>query len=149
MNIQSKDIGFRKKHPARILGVLILFLASAALAWVSPVLIASDVPHTQESRLDSQTKSAIIDWLCLKMNEIYVFPDVAEKMEKHIRAKLNEGKYDSIADPRAFARQLRADLVAISHDKHFNVVYGKSSGLTCAKQPLTADQNSPAAMITP
>jgi len=82
-----------------------------------------DYPKTQESRLDSTAKSAIIDWICLKLDEIYVFPDVAEKMEKHIRAKLKKGEYDGISNPRAFARQLRADLVEISHDKHFSVVY--------------------------
>jgi hypothetical protein len=39
------------------------------------------------------------------------------------KTKLKNGDYDSISNPRAFARQLRTDLVEISHDRHFNVIY--------------------------
>jgi hypothetical protein len=122
-NEGSKTTCYPIAGPARILVALCLLLASTALASVGPVMNGADCLPAQENRLDGQTRSAIIDWICMKLDEIYVFPETAEKMEKHIRGKLEKGEYDTISDPRAFARQLRADLVAISHDKHFNVVY--------------------------
>jgi hypothetical protein len=110
---------FSKRHfLIFILGSLIFILTSVNFIWSGSF---------QESRLESSTKSAIIDWICLKMNEIYVFPDVAKKMEEHIKTKLKNGDYDRISNPRSFARQLRTDLVEISHDRHFNV--------TCAPEP--------------
>ena len=107
----------------QIWGALILILASVTFSWSDSLQEAQKKQSSQESRLENSTKSAIIDWICLKMNEIYVFPDVAKKMEEHIRTKLKNGEYDRISDPRAFARRLRTDLVAISHDRHFNVTY--------------------------
>jgi len=57
---------------------LIFILASAAFSWCGSL---------QETSLDNSTKAAIIDWICMKMSKIYVFPDVAKKMEEHIRNK--------------------------------------------------------------
>jgi hypothetical protein len=105
-------------------------LLGISMIVVSVTLCCGGTPHevkktanAQDSRLESSTKTAIIDWICIKMNEIYVFPDVAKKMEEHIRNKLQKGDYDDISNPRAFARQLKNDLVEISHDRHFNVMY--------------------------
>jgi hypothetical protein len=103
-----------------ILVVLIFILNLVSFSWSGSI---------QQSSLDKSTKTAIIDWICLKMNEIYVFPDVAKKMEEHIKSKLKNGDYDSISDPRVFARRLRSDLVAISHDRHFNVMYAPEPSL--------------------
>ncbi len=106
-----------------MLGALIFLLASVTVSWSGSLQEVQTRQSLQESRLENSSKAAIIDWICLKMNEIYVFPDVAKKLEEHIKTKLKNGDYDSISDPRAFARQLRTDLVEISHDRHFNVTY--------------------------
>jgi hypothetical protein len=117
------------KSPSKIhslillLGVIICVLPSLTLGWSASIQEDQKAEASQELRLDKNTKSAIVDWICLKMDEIYVFPDVAAKMGEHIKTKLDKGDYDSISDPRAFARRLRNDLVEISHDRHFNVVY--------------------------
>jgi hypothetical protein len=83
----------------------------------------------QETSLEKSTKAAIIDWMCLKLNEIYVFPDVSKKMEEYLKTKLKNGDYDSITDPKTFMRVLRNDLIKISHDRHFNVVYAPESSV--------------------
>ena len=97
-----------------ILVVLFFILIFSSFSWSSPF---------QETHLEKSTKAAIIDWMCLKLDEIYVFPDVAKKMEEYLRYKLKNGDYDSITDPRAFTQVLRGDLIKVSHDRHFNVVY--------------------------
>ena len=119
MNTKPRSLSKSHFH-ILILGSLIFMLTSVNFLWSGSF---------QESHLEDSTKSAIIDWICLKMNEIYVFPDVAKKMEEHIRTNLKNGDYDSISNPRVFARQLRSDLVEISHDRHFNVVYAPEPSL--------------------
>ena len=109
--------------PILLLGALIFLLASTTFGWSGSIQENQDKPSSQKLSLENSTKSAIIDWMCEKLNEIYVFPEVAEKMEEHIRSKLKNGDYDPISDPRAFTRELRKNLVEISHDRHFNVIY--------------------------
>lgn len=115
--------------PILLLGALIFILASTPFGWSGSIQENQDKPGSQKLRLENSTKSAIIDWICLKMDEIYVFPDVAVKMGEHIKTKLKKGDYDRISDPRAFSRQLRNDLVEISHDRHFNVTYAPEPSL--------------------
>ena len=111
------------RFPIPLLGALIFILAFTTFGWSGSIQGNQDKPGSQKLGLENSTKSAIIDWICLKMDEIYVFPDVATKMGEHIKTKLKKGDYDRISGPRAFARQLRNDLVEISHDRHFNVIY--------------------------
>jgi hypothetical protein len=112
-----------------ILVAVIFVLVSVTFGWSGSFQEVGGKPTSQESRLENSTKTAIIDWICVKMNEIYVFPDVAKKMEEHIKTKLKNGGYDSISNPGAFARQLRDDLVEISHDRHFGVIYAPEPSL--------------------
>ena len=128
--MNKKQRSLKKSHSQILmLGILIFFLVPLTFSWSGSLQENQGKPGSQESRLENSTKSAIIDWICLKMNEIYVFPDVAKKMEEHIRTKLKNGDYNKISNPRAFVRQLRSDLVEISHDKHFNVTYAPESSL--------------------
>jgi C-terminal processing protease CtpA/Prc len=60
------------------------------------------------------------------MNELYVFPDVAKKMEEALRAHQKAGDYDKIAEARAFTDRLTDDLRAVSHDKHLRVGFSPS-----------------------
>ena len=128
--MNTKQCSLKKKQfQVLLLGVLVFILASVTFSWSKPLQENQGKPGSQESRLENSTKLAIIDWICLKMDEIYVFPDVAKKMEEHIQAKMKNGDYDKISNHRAFTRQLRSDLVKISHDRHFNVVYAPEPSL--------------------
>jgi hypothetical protein len=55
------------------------------------------------------------------MNEIYVFPDVAEEMEKLIREQHKNGEYKALTTLPEFTRQLTEDLRSISNDKHLSI----------------------------
>ena len=128
MNTKPKN-PLKSRSRAQFLGALILIVVSAAFSGGGSIQEVSEKPAPQVPSLGNSDKTAIIDWICLKMNEIYVFPDVAIKMEEHIKTKLKNGDYDGISSPRAFARQLRGDLVEISHDRHFNVTYAPEPSL--------------------
>jgi len=105
--------------------VLILALIVMALATFG---LASSVAAQQErtppdSPIDATTRNQVIDTALKRLNESYVFPEVAKAMEKSIRDRMAKGEYDQIASSRTFAETLTKDLQAISKDKHLRVRY--------------------------
>jgi len=71
--------------------------------------------------IDASTRAAVIDTLLKELNDGYIFPDVAKKMETDVRARQKNKEYDALASSRDFAKKLTEDLQAISHDKHLRV----------------------------
>ena len=74
-------------------------------------------------KIDAGERARVIDGAIKNLNEFYVFPDVAKKMEEAVRTKQKHGDYDSITDGSALASHLTDDFQAISHDKHLHVNY--------------------------
>jgi len=72
-------------------------------------------------KLDAPERSRVIDGVAKNLQESYVYPDLALKMEVAIRANQKRGDYEAITDPDAFASRLTKDLRAVSHDKHLGV----------------------------
>ena len=73
--------------------------------------------------VDGAKRAAIVDSVTAALTKGYVFPDVAEEMEKHVRAKLKRGDYDEIESTEEFAGALTRDLREISRDRHLAVQY--------------------------
>jgi hypothetical protein len=71
--------------------------------------------------IDAATRARVIDGAIVQLNESYVFPDVAKKMEDAVRARLKKGEYDSVTDGDAFAKMLTENFQEVSHDKHLRV----------------------------
>ena len=92
-------------------------------------LQAGQSTGTQPPVLDKALKLKIIDWICLKLDEIYVFPDVAKKMEVFIRNRFSQGEYAKITDIRQFSRTLSKDMVSVSNDRHIAVRYSLNPSL--------------------
>jgi len=65
----------------------------------------------------------VIDSVTQTLNEIYVFPEVAEKMEKYLRKQYKEKKYRDITSLDEFAEKLTGDLQDVSQDKHLLVAF--------------------------
>ena len=72
-------------------------------------------------KIDGPARQRVIDGAAAMLNEFYVFPDVARKMEEAVRTRHKAGEYDSISNGDAFAEKLTADLQEVSHDKHLRV----------------------------
>lgn len=79
--------------------------------------------------IDGAARMKAIDGAIAQVDEYYVFPEVAKKMEEAVRAHLQHGDYDSLTDGDAFADRLTTDFRAVSQDKHLNV------GFSPAKLP--------------
>lgn len=66
----------------------------------------------------------------------YVFPEVAEKLQSHIRAHRSE--YRAISDSNALAARLTEDLRAVGRDNHLTVSFGEELGVL--KEPTPAEK---------
>ena len=73
--------------------------------------------------IDAAARQRAIDGATAMLNEFYVFPETAKKMEAAIRTRQKAGEYDSITNGDAFAEKLTADLREVSHDKHLGVSF--------------------------
>jgi hypothetical protein len=84
---------------------------------IPPGMTAADM----NLKIDAATRTRVMDSAITNLNEFYVFPDTAKKMEENLRARQKKGEYDSIQDAETFAETLTHDLQQVSHDKHLRV----------------------------
>src|SRR6476659_2911404 len=100
----------------------ISLLIFAAIVCLPVQEAAAQVPSSgPDLSVDAVTRSAVIDGLLKELNDEYVFPETAKKMEADIRSRQKNNEYDSVTSSRAFADKLTADLQSVSHDKHLRV----------------------------
>lgn len=79
----------------------------------------------------------MIDGAIAALNDAYVFPDVAKKMEKFVRAQQRNGNYEAIVDGEIFAKRLTNDFRSVSHDQHLGVRFSPIA------EPDVATQTNP------
>ncbi|HEY6305105.1 MAG TPA: S41 family peptidase [Candidatus Angelobacter sp.] len=72
-------------------------------------------------KIDAATRARVIDGAVASLNEFYVYPDTAKKMEEALRAHQKKGDYDKVDDADHFAMLLTDNLQAVSHDIHLRV----------------------------
>ncbi|HEX2269587.1 MAG TPA: S41 family peptidase [Pyrinomonadaceae bacterium] len=80
-------------------------------------------PEQPDLTIDAATRAKVIDGVLKRLNDSYVFPEVAKKMEQSIRERVDKKEYDRITSAKEFASQLTKDLQAVSNDKHLRVRY--------------------------
>ena len=68
--------------------------------------------------IDAADQLVIIDSITNALDEIYIFPEVAEKMEKYLRKQYKDKKYKDLTDLNSFTEKLTEDMREISHDLH-------------------------------
>jgi retinol-binding protein 3 len=95
--------------------VICLLALSAANAFAQP--------EQPDLTIDAATRTQVIDGMLKRLNDSYVFPEVAKKMEQSIRERVDKKEYDQITSAKQFATQLTNDLQAVSKDKHLRVRY--------------------------
>ncbi|RYF85514.1 MAG: peptidase [Chitinophagaceae bacterium] len=93
-----------------------LFLTASA-AFLSSMAMAQD----GSVRIEPAEQKQVIDSVSKRLNDNYVFPEVAKKMTDLIQANYKKGSYQSIASVATFAEKLTEDLRSVSKDKHLRV----------------------------
>jgi hypothetical protein len=98
-------------------------VVSFGLRAVPPGTKAADLSF----KIDAATRGKVIDGAVAALNDTYVFPETAKKIEEAVRAHQQKGDYDAISDGDAFAKRLTEDFQAISHDKHMRVMFSPAA----------------------
>src|SRR5215207_1118293 len=106
--------------------------ASAALALLlclalPPTSRAQQPGEQPDMTLDAATRGAVLDSALKRLNESYVFPEVAQAMEKSVRDRAAKGEYEQITSAKTFAETLTNHLQAVSKDKHLRVRYSHAA----------------------
>jgi C-terminal processing protease CtpA/Prc len=102
---------------------VIFRLAVLCLFALTVVTAGFAQPEQADLTIDAATRTQVVDTILKRLNESYVFPDIAKKMEESIREKAAKKEYDQITSAKQFATTLTTDLQAVSHDKHLRVRY--------------------------
>lgn len=108
------------RRRASVLGVVLLAIV-AVVSLRSPA--QGPPPDSRDRELTAAQRTEIIESALQKLNDTYVFPDTAKKMETAIRERVSRKEYDSVSSSRAFAGALTEHLQAVSHDRHLRVLF--------------------------
>src|ERR1700752_1574779 len=103
-----------------------LFIIVAALAVTVTAALAQQ-PEQPDLTIDAATRTKVIDGILKRLNDSYVFPEVAKKMETSIRERVSNKEYDFFTSSKEFATKLTDDLQAVSKDKHLRVRYSHNA----------------------
>ena len=106
---------------------VIVRLAIICLLALSVAGVAVAQPEQPDLTIDAATRTKVIDGVLKRLNDSYVFPEVAKKMDQSIRERVDKKEYDQITSAKQFATKLTEDLQAISKDKHLRVRYSHAS----------------------
>jgi hypothetical protein len=87
------------------------------------ILFGQEPANPPDRTIDAATRTQVIDAILNRLNEAYVFPETAKKMEASIRERVSRKEYDQITSARSFAELLTSHLQAVSKDKHLRVRY--------------------------
>lgn len=99
------------KNP-RLAHVATLLLSTASLAQAAPAVSPAE-------------RQEVIATAIQEMNQRYVFPDTAKKVEAALRRQQAARAFDDAADGPALAKQLTDALQEVTHDKHIRVRFSE------------------------
>src|SRR5215211_7716881 len=87
--------------PLLIAIIVVLFHPDRLIAQQPP-----QPPQQQDLTVDNQIRGEVIENLLRELNDSYVFPETAKKMEADIRDRVKKNEYDQVTSARAFAEKL-------------------------------------------
>lgn len=94
-----------------------LLLTASISSYSQKTSVQSDVNLTETD------KKEIIDSLTKRLEEFYIRPDSIQKIKTKLGENFNNGNYQNSSNPNEFASKLTADLIEVSKDLHFSVIY--------------------------
>jgi hypothetical protein len=109
-----------------------LTLALGAL--LVPTLVAGQV------QVNVAERRQVVDSLSRSLERMYVLPAVGNRMAADLRVRAGKGEYDDLNDGRAFADKLTADMRAIGHDGHLNVMFTEGKDNFLNEKPTREEE---------
>jgi C-terminal processing protease CtpA/Prc len=95
----------------------------AAILLLSTSNFAQGRADQPDLTINAATRTEVIEGVIKRLNDFYVFPEIAKQMETAIRQRVQNKEYDQITSAALLAQTLTTHLRAISHDKHLEVHY--------------------------
>ncbi len=119
-----KDIMMIYPTSNRVIGYIwnAAFLLILFAALLSTTIRAQDAARPNRE-IDASRQLEIIDSVTSVLKKLYLFPDLAEQLDLHIRDRYNSGAYQNVSSGEAFTNALSKDLQAVSKDLHLRVYY--------------------------
>ena len=71
--------------------------------------------------VDAQQRSAIIDAVSAKLEELYVYPRIADQMQERLRSQSANGAYEDSQTLSSFLDAVNGDLLSVFPDGHLEV----------------------------
>jgi hypothetical protein len=118
-----------------VIALVILVGLVAADAWTQPA--GKKAP---DRVIDARMQLEVIDSVTQALNEIYVFPEVAEKIEKYLRKQYKNKQYKDITSLQEFTQKLNQDLQEISKDGHLWVRFASDEMIAKFESDTLTDE---------
>ena len=91
-------------------------------------ILSSLLTDAQErTTFSNGEKKDLIEEASKLLNEYYVFPEIAKKVEKHLNYQLENGVFFDILSQQEFAEKLTSEMQYVSKDKHMRCFYRSGS----------------------
>lgn len=110
-------------------------IAATVAAFVLQNANAQERKAPEPVAISEKAKSEAVEALLLKMNELYVFPDVAAQATVKIHDFQKTQTYLGSSDAESFARIMTTQLQEITHDKHMGLRYDPNALMSENKNP--------------
>lgn len=81
---------------------------------------------TISGQLNVQQKNSIIDTLCKKVEQYYIYPEVADSIVSYLKKQQKNDAYINICDAGLFASEITKDLRKAGKDQHLRLEYSES-----------------------
>src|SRR5258708_27763941 len=113
---------------------------AAALLFNQRAAVAQQSPNQSDMTIDATTRTAVIEGALKRLNDFYVFPETAKKMEQAVRERIARKEYDQITSAKALVAAIQNHLQEVSHDKHLRMMY---SAEALPPERLESDDHEP------
>jgi hypothetical protein len=94
----------------------------------TPAYLEGRPAQAPDKTIDAATRQQVIEGAIKALNESYVFPETARKMEAMLRERMQRKDYDNVTNASALASLLTTQLQEVSHDKHLRVFLAGADG---------------------
>ena len=122
----------KSTHTNLVTVVCVIFLLPGAS-------IAQKQAEQADLPINAAERTHVIEAVLSRLNESYVLPETAVRMEQSMRARMQKGEYDKITASSVLAQTLTTHLAEIANDKHLGVSFSYDP------IPISIDQKEPTA----
>jgi hypothetical protein len=113
----------RKSAAGLLLPALCFVVALASFNAAQQTQQPPRPPEQPDMTIDAGVRTQVIEGVLKNLQEAYVYPETAKRMEQAIRERVAKQEYEQVSSAKELAQMLTEHLQAVSRDKHLRVNY--------------------------